>query len=139
MYPGHWMDQKEIRLISMFGMCMDTTGSIGIKLMPTIRLTLTANSSSVNIRLRTGLNLYRNVTSFQEVAHGQGLPIKANMPGPNWPAKENCGIWFTSQPSGIGEQRLNGVSKWENGLCMLSLIHISEPTRLGMISYAVFC
>src|SRR5450756_2159291 len=24
-------------------------------------------------------------------------------------------------------------------LLMLSLIHISEPTRLGMISYAVFC
>src|SRR5665648_344253 len=23
--------------------------------------------------------------------------------------------------------------------CLLSLIHISEPTRLGMISYAVFC
>src|SRR5450756_1585380 len=23
--------------------------------------------------------------------------------------------------------------------CCLSLIHISEPTRLGMISYAVFC
>ena len=22
---------------------------------------------------------------------------------------------------------------------LLSLIHISEPTRLGMISYAVFC
>ena len=25
------------------------------------------------------------------------------------------------------------------GLTELSLIHISEPTRLGMISYAVFC
>src|SRR5450756_1852208 len=25
------------------------------------------------------------------------------------------------------------------GLFVLSLIHISEPTRLGMISYAVFC
>ena len=25
------------------------------------------------------------------------------------------------------------------GLVSLSLIHISEPTRLGMISYAVFC
>src|SRR5450759_5567270 len=25
------------------------------------------------------------------------------------------------------------------GLLHLSLIHISEPTRLGMISYAVFC
>src|SRR5665648_1200776 len=24
-------------------------------------------------------------------------------------------------------------------ICRLSLIHISEPTRLGMISYAVFC
>src|SRR5665648_1126693 len=24
-------------------------------------------------------------------------------------------------------------------ICSLSLIHISEPTRLGMISYAVFC
>src|SRR5450756_1040462 len=24
-------------------------------------------------------------------------------------------------------------------VCSLSLIHISEPTRLGMISYAVFC
>src|SRR5665648_1200299 len=24
-------------------------------------------------------------------------------------------------------------------VCNLSLIHISEPTRLGMISYAVFC
>ena len=26
-----------------------------------------------------------------------------------------------------------------NGCICLSLIHISEPTRLGMISYAVFC
>src|SRR5450756_2217471 len=39
------------------------------------------------------------------------------------------------------------LSKWgEGGLCAfltpsptLSLIHISEPTRLGMTSYAVFC
>ena len=29
-------------------------------------------------------------------------------------------------------------AKREAGV-MLSLIHISEPTRLGMISYAVFC
>src|SRR5450756_377939 len=28
---------------------------------------------------------------------------------------------------------------WLLGLLNLSLIHISEPTRLGMISYAVFC
>ena len=29
--------------------------------------------------------------------------------------------------------------KYEASLQELSLIHISEPTRLGMISYAVFC
>src|SRR5665648_1195774 len=28
---------------------------------------------------------------------------------------------------------------WMNNIHTLSLIHISEPTRLGMISYAVFC
>src|SRR5450756_1149782 len=27
----------------------------------------------------------------------------------------------------------------QSAICNLSLIHISEPTRLGMISYAVFC
>ena len=34
------------------------------------------------------------------------------------------------------------VSEWVSvsvRVCVLSLIHISEPTRLGMISYAVFC
>src|SRR5450756_1543972 len=29
--------------------------------------------------------------------------------------------------------------KWSGNEKSLSLIHISEPTRLGMISYAVFC
>ena len=33
----------------------------------------------------------------------------------------------------VGEESLGYAQK------MLSLIHISEPTRLGMISYAVFC
>src|SRR5450759_5469915 len=28
---------------------------------------------------------------------------------------------------------------WDHYVLNLSLIHISEPTRLGMISYAVFC
>src|SRR5450756_2741996 len=28
---------------------------------------------------------------------------------------------------------------WQRKVALLSLIHISEPTRLGMISYAVFC
>src|SRR5450756_1280302 len=32
-----------------------------------------------------------------------------------------------------------GVAYFMGAALMLSLIHISEPTRLGMISYAVFC
>src|SRR5450756_2976200 len=32
--------------------------------------------------------------------------------------------------------KCDGVPAWDE---YLSLIHISEPTRLGMISYAVFC
>src|SRR5450759_5835301 len=33
----------------------------------------------------------------------------------------------------------NLTSAVPDAACDLSLIHISEPTRLGMISYAVFC
>src|SRR5450756_2940684 len=32
-----------------------------------------------------------------------------------------------------------GDARVPSGVLELSLIHISEPTRLGMISYAVFC
>src|SRR5450756_731917 len=38
----------------------------------------------------------------------------------------------------VADERNAGVAEIEEVLC-LSLIHISEPTRLGMISYAVFC
>ena len=40
------------------------------------------------------------------------------------------------------EHLLSGLLQIDNSLSakiLLSLIHISEPTRLGMISYAVFC
>ena len=44
---------------------------------------------------------------------------------------------------GISEETTTGVHRLKellrNGELKLSLIHISEPTRLGMISYAVFC
>src|SRR5659263_515139 len=40
----------------------------------------------------------------------------------------------------VRRQERPGEPDLEPGLCTdLSLIHISEPTRLGMISYAVFC
>ena len=42
----------------------------------------------------------------------------------------------------FSETEQNGKLEWlirKDGCMHLSLIHISEPTRLGMISYAVFC
>src|SRR5450759_3045349 len=38
-----------------------------------------------------------------------------------------------------GNVRWGGLRFFNDDLIHLSLIHISEPTRLGMISYAVFC
>src|SRR5450756_3232449 len=40
---------------------------------------------------------------------------------------------------GGGIAALRGCANVQGSTDQLSLIHISEPTRLGMISYAVFC
>ena len=50
-----------------------------------------------------------------------------------WPKMEGVVILSSGSIFAKPEQELKGG---EEGL---SLIHISEPTRLGMISYAVFC
>src|SRR5450756_952805 len=39
---------------------------------------------------------------------------------------------------GVHPDQVEDASPKVNDLVLLSLIHISEPTRLGMISYAVF-
>src|SRR5450759_5586481 len=47
-----------------------------------------------------------------------------------------------AQPLKLDGEELNLARVLVNGVgtsFKLSLIHISEPTRLGMISYAVFC
>src|SRR5665648_425220 len=41
--------------------------------------------------------------------------------------------------SKVTEKQNDEMSSYTRVLFNLSLIHISEPTRLGMISYAVFC
>ncbi|CUX71145.1 hypothetical protein BN3590_04221 [Clostridium sp. C105KSO15] len=41
---------------------------------------------------------------------------------------KSCNIYYEIADSQLTKEELE-----------LSLIHISEPTRLGMISYAVFC
>src|SRR5450756_1095437 len=60
--------------------------------------------------------------------------------------KEYAGVAATLTEDGLDRQTLDDLC-WHvlvrdpgtGGLAALSLIHISEPTRLGMISYAVFC
>ena len=50
---------------------------------------------------------------------------------------DDLGVPFNEEVN----HQLRGVSRMDslNIILNLSLIHISEPTRLGMISYAVFC
>ena len=43
-------------------------------------------------------------------------------------------VWFATRAMRILPSRFQNAVEY-----FLSLIHISEPTRLGMISYAVFC
>src|SRR5450756_3095570 len=61
-----------------------------------------------------------------------------------YPVLEDCcGIWrhdIAHDLTPLGMPRgYRGYNLLLCGLSGLSLIHISEPTRLGMISYAVFC
>eukprot|EP00825_Cyclidium_porcatum_P004942 TRINITY_DN12356_c0_g1_i1.p1 TRINITY_DN12356_c0_g1~~TRINITY_DN12356_c0_g1_i1.p1 ORF type:complete len:169 (-),score=9.33 TRINITY_DN12356_c0_g1_i1:62-568(-) len=59
--------------------------------------------------------------------------VEANINLPNAvPLQLQCNQWEDFQHLATGAQAAAFTYK-------LSLIHISEPTRLGMISYAVFC
>eukprot|EP00825_Cyclidium_porcatum_P035427 TRINITY_DN3714_c0_g2_i1.p1 TRINITY_DN3714_c0_g2~~TRINITY_DN3714_c0_g2_i1.p1 ORF type:complete len:135 (+),score=12.83 TRINITY_DN3714_c0_g2_i1:288-692(+) len=49
----------------------------------------------------------------------------------NFDSSEKSSFWFVIKDSFGGMPMYSAL--------ILSLIHISEPTRLGMISYAVFC
>src|SRR5665648_558475 len=51
---------------------------------------------------------------------------------------KNCGLPMTDIVDYTEETDTNKLMGRPNQY-ILSLIHISEPTRLGMISYAVFC
>src|SRR5450759_3459438 len=55
-----------------------------------------------------------------------GGPVVHRCPATFWFVAE-CGFAISLVPRGLASDQI------------LSLIHISEPTRLGMISYAVFC
>src|SRR5659263_384928 len=59
--------------------------------------------------------------------------------------RELARVWLPVLLSGVAAQLASSIDQTPRGsyqlsaVSALSLIHISEPTRLGMISYAVFC
>src|SRR5450756_921977 len=55
-----------------------------------------------------------------------------------WNSKQTVEVFVEAlgDPGNIIQDMTTGIIYASQGL---SLIHISEPTRLGMISYAVFC
>src|SRR5665648_1093033 len=58
------------------------------------------------------------------------------------PTPSSLSSWLIAKPSRAvrcRSARMASIITFERGVNELSLIHISEPTRLGMISYAVFC
>src|SRR5450756_2680663 len=63
------------------------------------------------------------------VVDGQKVPIQRTRLRTQENREQRLGSYELFQRSGPMEHAV-----WD-----LSLIHISEPTRLGMISYAVFC
>src|SRR5450759_806492 len=85
------------------------------------------------VQMRRGPNVVGPWGLFQSFADMLKFALKE----PVIPAGANKGV-FLLAPAGItGSLSANfsiSAKDWN-----LSLIHISEPTRLGMISYAVFC
>ena len=71
-----------------------------------------------------------------EPLHAQVAPLRYWIPGGPFGLGGDAGP--SSDTYGNFPSFNAGDAAWRTSYA-LSLIHISEPTRLGMISYAVFC
>src|SRR5450756_2732939 len=72
------------------------------------------------------------------------MPIWARLAFAEMIPKTHFGNENMTDPRHVAETEVIGFIRIEYTIWLyfvldLSLIHISEPTRLGMISYAVFC
>src|SRR5450759_5471145 len=73
------------------------------------------------------------------VLEGTGLDLALNFTTTiTSSARTNSVMTVMSTDRKLWNQTMLSITG-EAASCSLSLIHISEPTRLGMISYAVFC
>ena len=75
---------------------------------------------------------------FQKVDGTQGVLKEGAQAYMHFITSKKIDIWMRATVLELHDEGLRVQS--DDGLRWnLSLIHISEPTRLGMISYAVFC
>src|SRR5450756_2662754 len=92
----------------------------------------------------------RKLPSFKIAQLGIGLVPEGRQIFPNLNVRENLVAasgnrlgnpdpWTLEKIHALFPRLAERGSNMGNQLSGLSLIHISEPTRLGMISYAVFC
>src|SRR5450756_2760900 len=79
--------------------------------------------------------LIRSLGSLREMLPGSFVERKRPCGRPNCHCADGESLHSQYQISVL----IDGKPKALNIPAELSLIHISEPTRLGMISYAVFC
>src|SRR5665648_1003765 len=85
------------------------------------------------------LNPYRVTNNTTDIN-----TLAANHPArqhPEWLFEYNGALYYNPELSGVNQHVVDTVKEIVQNYDVdgLSLIHISEPTRLGMISYAVFC
>src|SRR5665648_1149578 len=91
----------------------------------------------LEIVVADSLSVLNRITSAGSIFIGNYAPVSAG----DYASGTNHVLptaGFTAQFSGLNVQHFQKRSTIQM-IDKLSLIHISEPTRLGMISYAVFC
>src|SRR5665648_921900 len=92
--------------------------------------------------LSSGTGSYRVKSAMQQVARAFGLDRhEAHVTLTEITTTSHLGSIFRTEVAevravGVNAHRLGELTNLANSL---ALIHISEPTRLGMTSYAVFC
>src|SRR5450756_2591880 len=89
------------------------------------------------LRIAAGTAVSFDPDGVSAEGHALELRVYAEDPKRFLPGPGRISVW--EPPRGEGIRLDAGYGEGDIVTMHLSLIHISEPTRLGMISYAVFC
>src|SRR5450756_2683275 len=79
------------------------------------------------------------LSSFFFFKQKTAYEIMPSLVGSEMCIRDRCNHAYPHKSAGLLRATFAKPQRWQGSVHTLSLIHISEPTRLGMISYAVFC